>query len=486
VNSWLTFPVAIGFLLLMVVMAFALPSINEPDIWWHLRNGQQIVTTHSLPRFDHYSFTATGSPWLDHEWLSEIFYYLAYRAWGLRGIVALYSALTLLIFEALYYLCCREGANPKTASFVAMFGILLGSVSFGPRPLLFGWLFMLALFLILQRYAASRSRVIWILPPMFALWINFHGSWLFGMIVLGVFIASGFIAGEWGLVYSERFTVAEFKTLLSVAATSVVALFLNPFFYRLPWYPFDLMFRQKSNMNNIDEWGSVDFHEIRGKFVMVLLFSIIGGAMLSRRRWKLNETVLGAFALYVALMYWRMQFFAALVFVPLLATRIRLFPPYDVQKEKPFLNALIIALVLAAAVIWFPKQAALEQSLREKYPVAALQFMHGRGISDHVFADYGWGGYMVWHAPEIKTFIDGRADIFVYNGVFDDYLKIVRLQKTVELFDHYRIRYALLSNPGPVAYFFAHNSCWREIYSDKLAVLFERNEAQPACALTGK
>ena len=28
------------------------------------------------------------------------------------------------------------------------------------------------------------------------------------------------------------------------------------------------------------------------------------------------------------------------------------------------------------------------------------------------FSEYSWGGYLVWHLPEDKVFVDGRTDLF--------------------------------------------------------------------------
>ncbi len=76
--------------------------------------------------------------------------------------------------------------------------------------LLFGWLCMVGLLLVLDRFRLSE-RGLWLLPPLFALWINFHGSWVFGVAVLGATIASGWwkASGGWpwravGLPYSSR------------------------------------------------------------------------------------------------------------------------------------------------------------------------------------------------------------------------------------------------------------------------------------------
>ncbi len=74
-----------------------------------------------------------------------------------------------------------------------------------PRMLLFGWLCMVGLLLVLDRFRRT-GKGLWLLPPLFALWINLHGSWVFGVIVLALTIVSGLVEGEWGLVVARRWS----------------------------------------------------------------------------------------------------------------------------------------------------------------------------------------------------------------------------------------------------------------------------------------
>jgi hypothetical protein len=66
---------------------------NDPDIWWHLRNAEHLWQTHHLPSHDSYSFTLEGHEWINHSWLPEFPYYLAWRAKGLVGVDMLRMAL---------------------------------------------------------------------------------------------------------------------------------------------------------------------------------------------------------------------------------------------------------------------------------------------------------------------------------------------------------------------------------------------------------
>jgi hypothetical protein len=184
--------------------------IAESDIWFHLRNAQELLTRHSFLRADLYTFTTAGAPLLNFEWLSELPYYLAFRAWGQHGLLAVYLVLLWLIFAGVYYLALRRGANGGDAALVTMAGVALGSYSFGPRMLHFGWLCLVALLLVLERFERT-GKGLWVLPPLFALWINFHGSWVFGFVVMGICIVSGLVQGRWGLVVAERWTPVQLK-----------------------------------------------------------------------------------------------------------------------------------------------------------------------------------------------------------------------------------------------------------------------------------
>ncbi len=468
------------FLLAAVIFRFSATQIGEPDIWWHLRNAAYLLQQHSFPRVDTYSFGAAGSPWLDHEWLSEVPFFLGFKTMGLQGILAVFSTVLVLIYAGVYYRSCRAGADCKDATIATLLAIFLGIVSLGPRMLMFGWLCMVGLLLVLDRFQRT-GKGLWLLPPLFALWINLHGSWVFGMVVLGIIIASGLVEGEWGLVVARRWTPGELKKLLLALAASLAALFVNPFGYKLLLYPFDLLFRQPSNMKYIEEWQPVNFNIWIGGLALAVIFALLAAALFSRRKWKLDEVLLTAFALWAALSHVRLLFFAGLILVPILGQRLNLFPPYERERDKPWLNAGIMAGMVGLTIFSFPSGATLQQQVSGEYPTAALVFMQRQHITGRIFNQYGWGGYMEWYAPELKPFIDGRADIFVYNGTFYDSLKITSLKESFAILDKYKIEYVLLKPNQPLAYLLYHSSAWRLIYEDKVAKLYQR---VPAAATT--
>ena len=283
-----SFPVMCVFLLAGVVFGYSARGIAESDLWWHLRNARNLLEYHSFSPIDTYSFTAAGSPWLSDQWLSELPFFLSFKAMGLQGILALCCAVLVLIYVGVYYRSCRAGADCKDAAIATVGAICLGGVSMAPRTLLFGWLCMVGLLLVLDRFQRT-GKGLWLLPPLFALWINLHGSWVFGMVVLILTIASGLVEGEWGLVVAQRWTAAELKSLLLALTASLAALFINPFGYRLVFYPFDLLLRHKGVMQYLEEWQPADFSTWNGKLALMVIFALLGAALFSRRRWRLDE-----------------------------------------------------------------------------------------------------------------------------------------------------------------------------------------------------
>src|ERR1700739_3766367 len=82
----LSFPVFMGAILVALVYYFADRGVADPDIWWHLRNAEYLLNTQHFIRADMYSYTVAGLPWINHEWLAEIPYYLGWRAGGFQGV----------------------------------------------------------------------------------------------------------------------------------------------------------------------------------------------------------------------------------------------------------------------------------------------------------------------------------------------------------------------------------------------------------------
>lgn len=491
--SWLraaaSFPSVLTVLLIVIVYIGSMyrPDMNDPDIWWHVRNAQYLVQHHQFVRQDMYSFTVAGRSWVDTEWLSEVSYYSAYATRGLVGIRSLEFAVLCTTFLLLLYLCYRETRNFKASALACYCAIFLATVSFGPRTILFGYLYLVLLLIVLERFRRTGDAPLWTLPLLFCLWANTHGSWSLGLIVFFLFGASGLFSRSRSRVEAMRWTRPQIKKLALTGVASIAALFVNPYGWRLVYYPFDLAFKQKLNITHVQEWAAVNFHDGRGRFVMFVLAALIVGALFRNRRWYAGEILVLLFGLYCGLSYIRFLALFGILAAPLIAKMLDFLPPYRRAADIPAMNAMLIVVAFAAMVFFWPRENKIRQSIEQTYPAGAVAYLQVHPPQGNVLNFYLWGGYLGWHDQQLKDFIDSRVDIFEYAGVLKDYLDLLGaddLQHRPDaILDKYHIRYVLFppvdsKNPlltaGKLVPVLQHDPSWKTIYQDNVSVLLER------------
>lgn len=473
-------PVVLGLLLVYLLLFLSaggsvVRSLADNDIWWHLRNAAQLLHAGHFIRADSYTFTVAGKPWIDFEWLGELPWYFAYERWGDRGLYLILILTASAIVVGIYCLARLRSGSWGAAFAAACVAVFLTTVSLLPRPLLFGWLLLVVEMAVLWGFQKGRD---WTasLPVLFLLWINTHGSWLIGFVLMIVFFACGLVEGQWGNLYAVRWTPRQMRRIAAVTAASFAALFLNPYGWRLVAYPLDVAFRQKETVENIAEWGSLDFHTARGRIVVAILVLFAVLQLIRRRRWPLQDFILAAIALYGAVTYIRFLYLIAILLIPLLAIDLRGDAPEPERsaKDHRWLSALVIAALLGIIAHTFPTEKRLHAGIAEAFPEKAVPYVRGLSGKGNVLNNFNWGGYLEWQAPEIREFIDPRVDIFVHEGVMNDYLRATKVQDTFAVLDRYQIRYVLLATNAPAAYLLGHNPGWKSTYNDGQAVIFER------------
>jgi len=484
-----SFLAVLTMLVVGIVYIFALyrPDMNDPDIWWHMRNAQYLFQHHQFPRFDSYSFTVAGHSWINHEWLAEIPFYLAYRAFGLVGIVSLKFLVLCTLFLLLLHLCVQESRNFKASIAACCYAILIATVSFGPRTILFGYVYLLILLIVLARFRRRGTAELWIIPPLFCLWINTHGSWSIGFVAFLLIGFAGLVRGSWGRVDSVRWTNEQLRRLSLVAVASVAALFVNPFGWKLVSYPFDLALKQPLNIASIAEWASINFHDFRGKLVLVLIVGLLATALFRNCRWNLGEVLLLMFAIYSGLTYIRFFALLGIVAAPSIARSLDFFPRYVPKGEIRMLNAALLAVMIAAMIFFWPREAMLQESVAKTYPTNIVAFLKASPPKGHVLNFFLWGGFLEWNDPELKVFVDSRVDIFEYAGVLKDYLSLLQSDdmehRPDAILDKYNVGYVLfpasssknaLHGAGRIVPVLQHDPHWKTIYSDNVCVLLQR------------
>jgi hypothetical protein len=135
-----------GYPLLVSTLVFAVFSrtLADPDLWGHVKFGETLWKTTNLTLRDTYSYLTGGQPWINHEWLSEALFYLAFAIAGPPGLVALKTLIALSILLILYFSIYHQLKDVISTGILLILGsfillLYLGSV----RPQMFTFLLFL-------------------------------------------------------------------------------------------------------------------------------------------------------------------------------------------------------------------------------------------------------------------------------------------------------------------------------------------------------
>jgi len=452
----------------------------ESDTLWHVTVGNLILKTHIWPTHDFYSFTAHGSPWIAYEWLGEVIMSLAWRAGDLHGLAVLVLTLISIIILGLFYLAYLSSRNTKSAFAACAVLLPLSAISWTLRPQLLGYVFLIATLIVLKRFRQGHRKTIWMLPLIFLLWTNTHGTFVLGFGILGIYWLSGLKEVQIGDLYSQRWTPSERRQLELIAFLSLVASIITPYGTQLAAYPLEMAGSQPMIIQIVQEWQPLALSESYGKFFLVLLLAFWIFVIARRFRIRLEDAALLLIATAETLMHARFMVLFVPVFAPMLAELIApWFPPYDETKDHPVLNFALVGLIIAGIAVFFPSNIRLKQELASEMPEGAVHYLADHPDLGPTFNYFFWGGYLIQnHGPDDRVFIDGRLDIYEYSGVLADYMSIMSLKPNVEsLLSKYRVRSCLIPPENPLAILLASSPGWKQVYRDGISTILVRDNA---------
>ena len=485
--KWVTsFPAMLGVFLVGRVFIAAREFVVDPDVWWHIKVGQDLLRTHHWPTTDPYSFTAFGTPWIAYEWLGDVAIGFVGK-FGLRALDALLLLLGGAIAIALYYyasLCAKNSkAGFASATIVSIFAV----ENFNLRPQMFGFLFLVISLIALEHFRQGRPKALCILPPLFLIWINAHGSWIIGLGVMLVTLFAGLFNFSVGSVEGVRWSEKQRIQLELALLGSLAVIPLTPYGTQLATYPFLVASSLPLNAENVLEWLPMPFNSLLGKLFLAVVVGAFVLQILYHFKFRLQQWILGIGGAVMACLHVRFVLLFAPFFSPILGI---MFAPwldrYHREKDKFVLNAVLMAGAVFAMVWYFPTRSELEHVVETRFPVRAVNFLHTHPIEGPLFNSYDYGGYLIGNLPEHKVFIDGRGDLYEFEGVMGDFLQVVNVRPaTFAVLRFYGIRTFLLQQNEPLAMVLAERPDWKRIYKDDTSVIFVRQDSASTFAGDG-
>jgi hypothetical protein len=202
--------------------------MGDFDIWWHLRTGQLILERGEVPRTDWFTYTNATRPWIDVYWLFQVGLALLFRMGGASALVLL-KAMCGTAVVALSLLARRQGGKTsKTWPVVVAWlpAVVMFTGRLCERPELFSLLFLAGFLTVLGR-ASERPRWLWLLPAIQILWVNSHGFFVLGPMVLAAYVAEMLCERHWPpATLTPRPPI---KKILLVSGATLAACLVNPY-----------------------------------------------------------------------------------------------------------------------------------------------------------------------------------------------------------------------------------------------------------------
>jgi hypothetical protein len=474
-----SFPAMLGSLLVVAVFVAKRDFDVDPDFWWHLKVGEDILATHRWTSTDPYSFTAAGQPWLASEWLGDVVFAAVSRLGGLLGLQLLLIILGSAIILALYGYAASRSKNSKAGFITAAVLLWLATANFNLRPQMFGYLFLVLTLIALERFRQGKSVALWFLPVLFLMWINTHGSWEIGLGAILVYWVSGLKTFRFGDFEMAAWKPNERVRLSTVFLLCLIVLPMTPYGTRLAAYPFGFISSLPLNLANINEWQPMPFNLFAPKLFLALVLGVIAAQIAFQLKWRMEDFILFFGGAAAAFVHRRFLLIFVPFFAPVLATILaRWVPQYHREKDPYVLNGFLMAIMLGAMIYYFPSRARIEENVSTHFPVGAVSYLRSHPVRGPVFNSYVFGGYLVY-AQDVdrKVFIDGRADLYERGGVYADYLRVSLLQPgALGVLRNYGIRGCLIEKGEPLAVLLSALSDWKSVYSDDVSVLLVRKD----------
>jgi hypothetical protein len=470
-----SFPAMLGTFLIGRVFYEGRSFTVDPDIWWHIQVGQDILSTHRFPTTDPYSFTVHGTPWIAYEWLGELILGFVARFGGVLALDAVLITLAGIIMLALYFLATQRSGNCKAACIVSMTICSVAFISFTMRPQMFGYLYMILVMIALGGFRKGNSWPIWFLPLIFLLWVNTHGTFILGIGVLVLYLLAGLRNFQVGSIEASAWSASQRLQLEIVLLLCLAVLPLTPYGTQVAVSPFDMAFNQPLNLSTINEWQPMPFDLIGGKMFLAFVVIFIALQMFFRFIWRLEEFVLVLAGGVMACLHVRFVMLFVVFFTPLLATMLaRWVPPYKRALEQYFVNTALMVIFILTMIYYRPTREFLQERVADAYPVAAVQYLDQHPVTGRMWNSYGFGGYLISSGREV--FIDGRGDIYERGGILSDYTLLSELKPgSLSILDRYGIQSCLVKPKESLTAALLISPNWKRVYEDNMSVLFVRS-----------
>lgn len=487
----------LAIIALFMAIRYCLDYPIDQDVMMMTRIGDELLKTKSFPPYDPFSWPPVSCkvPWINIGWLSFVIYSLIHGISGFAGIVLLKT----ILYTSGYLIMAKYASEKyglRAALLALIVALYLGRWFLSARPMIWSALIfpliILLLFRLQNRDISLRDFIIF--PLIYALWVNLHGGFLIGLIIMGM-------CGVILLIRKIRARL-ERKKILSfiirysalVALCLAMCLYVNPFGPKTMKYAMDFLLYRPVFAELSREMESpflrplfnLHYFLITGLSLILLLLIIVK----KKSRPSLMEICIFGFWLYTSIKAVRNMQLYSVFFIPVgafilchLGEIIRMSIPEDFlnkfllryRKSWDVVKVLLLFLVLTISIMAISSSDLTGvTSERMLYPVGAKDFLKANSLPPNLYCYDIYGSYLSSYLyPRYLVGMDGR-----WNGVYNDSYfiemnnSLCKRDLLLKFLDKYSLDTVVLQNNLD---YLKDDRNWPQVYVDEKCSIFLRN-----------
>jgi len=476
-------------------LALSFKTLREPDLWWQLLTGDWILRNLSIPVVDIFSFTHSRAEWINVKWLFEVFQAIFYRLGGPELLYLMQSLVNLgiLWFFWKIFKSKAESQTQHLLAFVLATILVFVGLDFriNGRPEMISHFFTATYLFLFLDYSKNKSKLIFWLIPLQALWTNFHEAYGVGMVLIATFALSENFE-------SFKSQSKKLDKRVSIAAlVSFAAIGLNPKGFYMLIHPLEIFGQVGANKFTTELYSfQTDYYW--NQFEPYLAFGLLIIGLLSfsfplAKLKKFFKNIISEFGLsyllilaafcYLALTAHRNLPFLLIWLFPLLETTLLMLTSRikSISLSNSLAMVLCISMYLSVVSDVFYKS----KSSQDTYglgvsaidnPIGAANYIQQAELKGPCFSDYLVSSFLLWDLrPNFKSFIDFR-DLDIYSAeFFQAFNQMAVYPQDFEKFHkEYEFGYAVLNRIqfSAIHQYLLNREDWELAFADPVAVVF--------------
>ncbi len=455
----------------------------DSDLVLHILYGRQMIAGGILES-DPLLLGITEPPILQ-EWLFEIVVAWIESLIGLQGLVLVFAILLGSLLAGVFRRMRQQGVCLWVALVFLFVVILTLRVHLIIRPHLISWAAIFLLAAILHDWnVGKRSFLSTLLSGVIIMlfWANLHGGFLIGLVLTSLFVVDNC------LNVSTRRGLEKFLQALFLFSAFGLITFLNPWGWHLHEHLASFL---TSNLiiESTPDFFAPSWDNATLQILILVALAVIVPMLGSVRRISVGDWLLFIGLLYAAATSVRNIPFFGLLMLPIAAVQLQqiimkssrplprliLESSQRLEHDQGNNNGIGWPIMVVGIMVGLFLTGVIRVGLTSiNVPAGALQWINAQPSLNQqpVFADSLFAGFVLFGTPTERVYLHSLTANYPHYLV-EDYLRVARGENGWEEIVA-KFNWAIVKTDRAHARTFSKSFCWRLVYSDSQATVFER------------